>query len=103
MSGGLGGKTYNPEQMCALAGVRASTLRTWRKRGLVKVQKEHAGAWTLYTEADARWVCGLAALARFGIEGESAACILERLGGSGTITDSRAGIEIAISIRPVPR
>lgn len=65
-------KTYVASELCAAAGIKPNTLRTWRARwrdqGFLAVDKEHAREWTHYTESDALQVIMLAALIRNGIE-----------------------------------
>jgi hypothetical protein len=67
-----GPKTFVASELCAAAGIKPATLRTWRARwrdlGFLSIDKDHDREWTRYSEADALRVMLLAALVRNGIE-----------------------------------
>lgn len=72
-------KSYIAPQLCEAAGIKPTTLRTWRARGLIKVAKDHDREWTRYSETDALRICALAHMVRSGVELNVAASILEDL------------------------
>jgi DNA-binding transcriptional MerR regulator len=44
--------TFTSGEVATLLGVKRGTLTSWRVRGLLKVEKIHKQAWTIYSEAD---------------------------------------------------
>lgn len=59
--------------LCRLGGIKPTTLRTWRSRGLIAVDKDHDREWTRYDRSTALRVLVLAALVQAGLEPKVAA------------------------------
>ncbi len=72
-------QTYTAARVCAAAGIKLTTLRTWRARGLIVVSKKSEQDWTRYSEIHALQVCVLAALGRYGFDLEIGAFMFRDL------------------------
>ena len=72
-------ETYTAAAVCRAARVNLATLRSWRARGIFRVEQDRGEGWTRYTESDALRVCVLAALARSGVDLTLAAQIVQGL------------------------
>lgn len=75
----MGPETYTASAVCEAAGIKTTTLRAWRSRGIVNVAKDAEADWTRYSDADLMRVCVLAELGRSGMDLALAAPIVEGL------------------------
>ena len=80
-----GPRTFVAPRVCLAAEIKPSTLRTWRKRGFVVVEKEHERGWTLYSAGDLLRICVLARLVRAGVDLGLASRIVIGLSDAGEL------------------
>ncbi len=86
-------RTYTAPVLCLAAGINPSTLRSWRSRGLIQIEKEHERSWTLYTANEALRVCALAQLTKAGVAPVLAAALIEGLAQEGVFDGVLSGDE----------
>lgn len=72
-------RTFTVGAVCEAAGIKTTTLNTWRARKAVEIAKASKLGWTRYSEVDALHVALLAALVRQGVDFRLAAAITNGL------------------------
>lgn len=78
-------RRYTIGAVCAAAGIKSTTLNTWRARGELVIEKESALGWTRYDDQDALRVCLLAGLLRKGFEFRLAVAVTDGLHEEGLL------------------
>lgn len=92
-------RKYIAPQVCSAARINPTTLRTWRSRGFISIEKDHEREWTKFSETDALMICVLADLVRTGVELKIAAQIARGFQSGDLLNDDFAIVfDIGVNI-----